>query len=43
MKYTPIVLHRVGFGGEAYQVVKFDVLEGWGSFHYSLRWLLAEC
>lgn len=41
-KFTPIVFHRVEFGGKAYQVVKFDVLEGWVSFHHSLHWLLAE-
>ncbi|KAJ7461265.1 hypothetical protein B0H11DRAFT_2285848 [Mycena galericulata] len=41
-KFEPIEFHEVFFGGAAYQVVKFDVLEGWVSFHHSLHWLLAE-
>lgn len=41
-KFTPTTFHTVGFGGAEYQVVNFDVLEGWVSFHHSLHWLLAE-
>lgn len=41
-KFTPVVFHRVEFGGNSYQIVQFDVLEGWISFHHSLHWLLAE-
>ncbi|KAJ7650236.1 hypothetical protein FB45DRAFT_986384 [Roridomyces roridus] len=41
-KFEPIEFHEVYFGNTAYQVVKFDVLEGWVSFHHSLHWLLAE-
>ncbi|KAJ4001502.1 hypothetical protein F5050DRAFT_1724324 [Lentinula boryana] len=38
-----VQFHKVYFGGGAlYQIVKFDVLEGWVSFHHSLHWLLAE-
>jgi E3 ubiquitin-protein ligase UBR1 len=41
-KFSPIVFHEVIFGDVAYQVIQFDVLEGWVSFHHSLHWLLAE-
>lgn len=41
-KFAPVSFHHVDFGGKLYQVVKFDVLEGWVSFHHSLHWLLAE-
>ncbi|KAG6810828.1 hypothetical protein H0H92_010152 [Tricholoma furcatifolium] len=41
-KFGPIVFHGVSFAGLVYQVIKFDVLEGWVSFHHSLHWLLAE-
>ncbi|KAL0950567.1 hypothetical protein HGRIS_007369 [Hohenbuehelia grisea] len=29
-------------GGKQWRIVKFDVLEGWVSFHHPLHWLLAE-
>ncbi|KAK0502977.1 hypothetical protein EDD18DRAFT_1276884 [Armillaria luteobubalina] len=41
-KYTPIAFHEVFFGNAVYNVIQFDVLEGWTSFHHSLHWLLAE-
>jgi E3 ubiquitin-protein ligase UBR1 len=43
-KFSPPEFHEVSFGpGEKkWEVVKFDVLEGWVSFHHSLHWLLAE-
>ncbi|TDL22308.1 hypothetical protein BD410DRAFT_256866 [Rickenella mellea] len=41
-KFLPIEFHDVTFGEKAVQVVHFDVLEGWISFHHSLHWLLAE-
>jgi len=41
-KFTPILFHNVEFGKRNYVVVKFDVLDGWVSFHHSLHWLLAE-
>ncbi|KAJ7220823.1 hypothetical protein GGX14DRAFT_432210 [Mycena pura] len=41
-KFEPIEFHEVFFGDTAYEVVLFDVLEGWVSFHHSLHWLLAE-
>ncbi|EIW86012.1 hypothetical protein CONPUDRAFT_94286 [Coniophora puteana RWD-64-598 SS2] len=41
-KYGPPVFHAVEFAGAVYQVVQFDVLEGWVSFHHALHWLLAE-
>ncbi|KIK56391.1 hypothetical protein GYMLUDRAFT_1016120 [Collybiopsis luxurians FD-317 M1] len=37
-----VQFHTLFFGGALYQIVKFDVLEGWVSFHHSLHWLLAE-
>ncbi|THU98837.1 hypothetical protein K435DRAFT_837946 [Dendrothele bispora CBS 962.96] len=41
-KFFPIVFHQVIFGDAAYNIIRFDVLEGWVSFHHSLHWLLAE-
>jgi E3 ubiquitin-protein ligase UBR1 len=41
-KFGPVEFHKVSFGGRSYEVVLFDVLEGWVSFHHSLHWLLAE-
>lgn len=41
-RFTPITFHEVVFGDVAYQIIEFDVLEGWVSFHHSLHWLLAE-
>ncbi|KAJ3717872.1 hypothetical protein C8R42DRAFT_724075 [Lentinula raphanica] len=37
-----VQFQKVFFGGALFQIVKFDVLEGWVSFHHSLHWLLAE-
>ncbi|KDQ17558.1 hypothetical protein BOTBODRAFT_185706 [Botryobasidium botryosum FD-172 SS1] len=42
MKYFPIAFHDVEFNGALYNIVDFDVLTGWVSFHHSLHWLLAE-
>lgn len=41
-KFLPVSFHEVVFGNAAYQIIEFDVLEGWVSFHHSLHWLLAE-
>ncbi|KAJ3507306.1 hypothetical protein NMY22_g16971 [Coprinellus aureogranulatus] len=52
-KFAPIAFHRVTFGmgstsgkgknrTRTYEVVKFDVADGWVSFHHSMYWLLAE-
>lgn len=41
-KFSNIMFHNVSFGGNQFSVIKFDVLEGWVSFHHSLHWLLAE-
>ncbi len=41
-KYPPIVFHTVPFGDSEYQIIHFDVLTQWVSFHHSLHWLLAE-
>ena len=41
-KFPPIAFHEVMFGDASYNIVEFDVLEGWVSFHHSLHWLLAE-
>jgi E3 ubiquitin-protein ligase UBR1 len=41
-RFAPITFHEVVFGDVEYQIVEFDVLEGWVSFHHSLHWLLAE-
>jgi len=34
--------HSVRFGERVFEVVDFDVSDGWVSFHHSLHWLLAE-
>lgn len=41
-KFTSVAFHDVTFGDAVYQIIDFDVLEGWVSFHHSLHWLLAE-
>ncbi|KAJ7725312.1 hypothetical protein B0H16DRAFT_1384303 [Mycena metata] len=41
-KFTPPEFQVVRFGSRRYDIVKFDVLEGWVSFHHALHWLLAE-
>lgn len=41
-KFDPIEFHIVSLGDVSVQVVKFDIMEGWVSFHHSLHWLLAE-
>jgi E3 ubiquitin-protein ligase UBR1 len=41
-KFSAIQFHDVIFGDTAYQIIQFDVMEGWVSFHHSLHWLLAE-
>jgi E3 ubiquitin-protein ligase UBR1 len=41
-KYQPIIFHTVEFDNSQYQVIDFDVLTGWVSFHHALHWLLAE-
>lgn len=41
-KFAPVAFHDVSFGGATYEIIEFDVLEGWVSFHHSLHWLLAE-
>lgn len=41
-RFPPVSFHEVQFGGIAYDVVDFHVLNGWVSFHHSLQWLLAE-
>ncbi|KAG6853526.1 hypothetical protein C0991_003446 [Blastosporella zonata] len=41
-KFSPITFHNVPFADTEYEVIVFDVLEGWVSFHHSLHWLLAE-
>jgi E3 ubiquitin-protein ligase UBR1 len=41
-RYSAVVFHKVNFAGAGYTVVKFDVAEGWVSFHHALHWLLAE-
>ncbi|KAG5643045.1 hypothetical protein DXG03_001623 [Asterophora parasitica] len=41
-KFLPTTFHEVSFGNSKYEVIEFDVLEGWVSFHHSLHWLLAE-
>ncbi|KAH7923758.1 hypothetical protein BV22DRAFT_1092243 [Leucogyrophana mollusca] len=41
-KFSVPAFHEVTFGDVGYQIVDFDVLEGWVSFHHSLHWLLAE-
>ncbi|KAI0960979.1 hypothetical protein AcV7_000205 [Taiwanofungus camphoratus] len=41
-RFPPVAFHEVIFGDATYQIVDFDVMEGWVSFHHSLQWLLAE-
>jgi E3 ubiquitin-protein ligase UBR1 len=41
-KFSAIQFHDINFGDTEYQIVQFNVLEGWVSFHHSLHWLLAE-
>lgn len=41
-KFSSPVFHKVHFGEGVYEVIEFDVMEGWVSFHHSLHWLLAE-
>jgi E3 ubiquitin-protein ligase UBR1 len=41
-KFESIQFHDVTFGDAEYQIIQFDVLDGWVSFHHSLHWLLAE-
>ncbi|KAG9039114.1 hypothetical protein FRB95_012825 [Tulasnella sp. JGI-2019a] len=41
-KYSPITFFTVEFGDAEYQIIQFDVLAQWVSFHHSLHWLLAE-
>jgi E3 ubiquitin-protein ligase UBR1 len=41
-KYRPITFHQVHFNISTFEVIDFDVMEGWVSFHHSLHWLLAE-
>jgi E3 ubiquitin-protein ligase UBR1 len=40
--YSPPVFHTVTFDSTSYQVIDFDVLSGWVSFHNAPQWLLAE-
>ncbi|KAI5118525.1 hypothetical protein M0805_007693 [Coniferiporia weirii] len=40
--FAPIEFHDVTLGDKTAHIVKFDILEGWVSFHHSLHWLLAE-
>lgn len=42
LKYRSIIPHVVEFNNTSYKIVKFDVLEGWISFHQGLHWLLSE-
>ncbi|KAI0344027.1 hypothetical protein BDW22DRAFT_1372632 [Trametopsis cervina] len=41
-RFPRVSFHHVAFGDTAYEVVDFEVMEGWVSFHHSLQWLLAE-
>lgn len=41
-KFKPIEFHDISFGGKTFQIIDFDIMEGWISFHHSLHWLLAE-
>ncbi|THH04445.1 hypothetical protein EW145_g5517 [Phellinidium pouzarii] len=41
-KFAPIEFHNVTLGNTTVEVVKFNIMEGWVSFHHSLHWLLAE-
>ena len=42
MKFPIPRMHNVIFGSTPYNLVDFNVMEGWVSFHHSLHWLLAE-
>lgn len=41
-RFPRVSFHHVDFGDTTYEIVEFDVMEGWVSFHHSLQWLLAE-
>ena len=41
-RFPRVAFHQVEFNETSYEVVEFDVMEGWVSFHHSLQWLLAE-
>lgn len=41
-KFHPIEFHDVTLGTKTVEIVKFNIMEGWVSFHHSLHWLLAE-
>ncbi|CCL98937.1 uncharacterized protein FIBRA_00944 [Fibroporia radiculosa] len=41
-RFPPVLFHEVIFGDTTYQLVDFDVTDGYVSFHHSLQWLLAE-
>ncbi|PSR82970.1 hypothetical protein PHLCEN_2v5940 [Hermanssonia centrifuga] len=41
-RFPRVSFHHVDFGDTTYEVVEFDVMDGWVSFHHSLQWLLAE-
>lgn len=41
-RFPRVAFHGVEFGDRTYEVVSFEVMEGWVSFHHSLQWLLAE-
>jgi E3 ubiquitin-protein ligase UBR1 len=41
-RFPRVAFHGVEFGDRTYDVVNFEVMEGWVSFHHSLQWLLAE-
>lgn len=41
-KFLPVEYHTVTLGDKTEEIVKFDIMEGWVSFHHSLHWLLAE-
>lgn len=41
-KFLPIEYHTVTLGDKTEEIVKFDIMDGWVSFHHSLHWLLAE-
>ncbi|KAI0802993.1 hypothetical protein BC629DRAFT_1490697 [Irpex lacteus] len=41
-RFPRVAFHQVEFCDSSHEVVEFDVMEGWVSFHHSLQWLLAE-
>ncbi|GBE78568.1 hypothetical protein SCP_0114570 [Sparassis crispa] len=41
-RFPPVVFHNSVFGDASYQIIDFNVMEGWVSFHHSLQWFLAE-